>query len=154
MTLAWAVRRAIRIVFIQPGQPQQNADVERYNRTARYDWLAHHLFETLDEIQDFASRWWWAYDHDRPNMALGGITPKQKLVFAAQPLLFARSKNGGYWLFTPRKSDEICLLVALKPWAGDRLQPLPCQLERHSDRPLREMPGLVVACPSVKAQTG
>ena len=95
MTLAWAARRAIRIVFIQPGQPQQNADVERYNRTARYDWLAHHLFETLDEIQDFASRWWWAYDHDRPNMALGGITPKQKLVFAAQPLLFARSKNRG-----------------------------------------------------------
>ncbi|SHN26563.1 putative transposase [Duganella sacchari] len=83
VTMSWAARRGIRIDFIQPGQPQQNAYVERYNRTARYDWLAHHLFETLDEIQDFATRWLWTYNHDRPNMALGGITPKQKLALAA-----------------------------------------------------------------------
>jgi putative transposase len=25
----------------------------------------------------------WTYNHDRPNMALGGITPKQKLALAA-----------------------------------------------------------------------
>ena len=49
----------------------------------RYDWLAHHLFETLDEIQEFATHWLWTYNHDRPNMALGGITPKQKLALAA-----------------------------------------------------------------------
>jgi len=83
VTLAWAARRGIRIDFIQPGQPQQNAYVERYNRTVRYDWLAHHLFETLDEIQEFATRWLWTYNHARPNMALGGITPKQKLALAA-----------------------------------------------------------------------
>jgi putative transposase len=82
-TKTWAARRGIDIAFIQPGQPQQNAYVERYNRTVRYDWLAHHLFETLDEIQDFATRWLWTYNHDRPNMALGGITPKQKLALAA-----------------------------------------------------------------------
>lgn len=83
VTLAWAEKRGIRIDFIQPGQPQQNAYVERYNRTVRYDWLAHHLFETLDEIQDFATSWLWTYNHDRPNMGLGGITPKQKLALAA-----------------------------------------------------------------------
>ena len=83
VTLAWAAKRGIRIDFIQPGQPQQNAYVERYNRTVRYDWLAHHLFETLDGIQDFATRWLWTCNHDRPNMALGGITPKQKLALAA-----------------------------------------------------------------------
>jgi putative transposase len=41
------------------------------------------LFETLDEIQEFATNWLWTYNHDRPNMALGGITPKQKLALAA-----------------------------------------------------------------------
>jgi putative transposase len=61
----------------------------------RYDWLAHHLFETLDEIQDFATYWLGTYNHDWPNMALGGITPKQKLVMAVYPVLLARSKNGG-----------------------------------------------------------
>jgi putative transposase len=83
ITQAWAEKRGIRIEFIQPGQPQQNAYVERYNRTVRYDWLAHHLFETLDEIQNFATAWLWTYNHDRPNMGIGGITPKQKLALAA-----------------------------------------------------------------------
>jgi putative transposase len=83
VTVAWAEKHGIRIDFIQPGQPQQNAYVERYNRTVRYDWLAHHLFDTLDEIQEFATNWLWTYNHERPNMALGGITPKQKLALAA-----------------------------------------------------------------------
>jgi putative transposase len=52
VTLAWAASRGIRSDFIQPGQPQQNACVEHYNRTVRYDWLAHHLVEALDQIQE------------------------------------------------------------------------------------------------------
>jgi hypothetical protein len=52
-TKTWTAKHGIEIAFIQPGQPQQNAYVERYNRTVRYDWLAHHLFDSLDEIQDF-----------------------------------------------------------------------------------------------------
>lgn len=35
----WAEKRGIRLQFIQPGRPQQNACIERYNRTVRYDWL-------------------------------------------------------------------------------------------------------------------
>jgi putative transposase len=82
-TKNWAAKHGIEIAFIQPGQPQQNAYVERYNRTVRYDWLAHHLFDSLEEIQDFATRWLWTYNHDRPHMALGGITPIQTLALAA-----------------------------------------------------------------------
>ena len=41
------------------------------------------LFETLGEIQEFATNWLWTYNHDRPNIALGGITPRQKLALAA-----------------------------------------------------------------------
>ncbi len=29
--------------------------------------------------QDTATEWLWTYNHERPNMALGGITPAQKL---------------------------------------------------------------------------
>lgn len=79
----WADRWGIRLEYIQPGKPQQNAYVERYNRTVRYDWLAHYLFDTIEEVQEFATRWLWTYNHQRPNMALGGITPKQKLALAA-----------------------------------------------------------------------
>ena len=80
---AWAVQHDIRIEYIQPGKPQQNAYIERYNRTVRYDWLGQYLFETISEVQAFATRWLWTYNHERPNMALGGFTPKQKLAMAA-----------------------------------------------------------------------
>jgi putative transposase len=78
----WAKRKGITIEYIQPGKPQQNAYIERYNRTIRYDWLSHYLFDSVDEVQNFASDWLWTYNHERPNMALGGITPKQKLAMA------------------------------------------------------------------------
>ena len=69
----------IEISYIQPGKPQQNAYIERYNRTVRYDWLNQYYFESIDEVQNFATRWMWTYNHERPNMGLGGITRKQKL---------------------------------------------------------------------------
>ncbi|WP_404542892.1 IS3 family transposase [Dyella agri] len=81
--LTWAEQRGIRIEHIQPGKPQQNAYVERYNRTVRYDWLAQTLFDSIDEVQASATHWLWTYNHERPNMALGGITPMQKLALPA-----------------------------------------------------------------------
>ncbi len=65
--------------YIQPGNPQQNAYIERFNRTVLYDWLGHYLFESLNELQEFATNWLWVYNHERHNMALGGYTPKQRL---------------------------------------------------------------------------
>jgi putative transposase len=79
----WSARRGIRIEYIQPGKPQQNAYVERFNRTVRYDWLSQTLFGSIREAQDAATRWLWTYNNERPNMALGGITPRQKLAMAA-----------------------------------------------------------------------
>lgn len=79
----WAAQQQIRIEYIQPGKPQQNAYVERFNRTVRYDWLARHIFESMRQVQDAATRWLWTYNNDRPNMAPGGITPMQKLAMAA-----------------------------------------------------------------------
>lgn len=79
----WAMRNDITLEFIQPGSPQQNAYIERYNRTVRYDWLGQYLFESIDEVQRKATEWLWTYNNERPNMALGGITPIQKLGLAA-----------------------------------------------------------------------
>lgn len=35
--IAWAKKQDIEISYIQPGNPQQNAYIERFNRTVRYD---------------------------------------------------------------------------------------------------------------------
>ncbi|MGY0474241.1 integrase core domain-containing protein [Klebsiella pneumoniae subsp. pneumoniae] len=50
----WAQQKRIALRYIQPGNPQQNAYIERFNRTVRYDWLGHYLFESLNELQEFA----------------------------------------------------------------------------------------------------
>ena len=49
----WAEKNGITLVFIQPGNPQQNAYIERYNRTGRYDWLAQYLFDSIEEVQEY-----------------------------------------------------------------------------------------------------
>ena len=83
LLMQWADKRGIAIEYIQPGKPQQNAYIERYNRTVRHEWLDQNIFETIEEAQDQATEWLWTYNHDRPNMAIGGITPAMKLKTAA-----------------------------------------------------------------------
>jgi putative transposase len=79
----WAEKHKITLLFIQPGNPQQNAYVERYNRTVRYDWLNQYLFCTIEEVQDMATKWLWSYNNERPNTAIAGIPPRQKLKLVA-----------------------------------------------------------------------
>ena len=45
--------------------------------------LAQYVFGSLGQVQDYATKWIWNYNNERPNMALGGITPKQRLAMAA-----------------------------------------------------------------------
>ena len=79
----WAEQVGIDFQYIQPGKPQQNAYVERFNRTVRYEWLSQYYWSDLDVVRDFATKWAWFYNHERPNMALDGFTPKQRLAMAA-----------------------------------------------------------------------
>lgn len=84
----------VALLYIQPGNPQQNAYIERYNRTVRYVWLASNLFHDIEQVQDIATRWLWTYNHERPNMALG-ITPMQRLALAAWFHFWRPLKTGG-----------------------------------------------------------
>lgn len=77
--VAWASKHQITLSYIQPGKPQQNAYVERYNRTIRNKWLGTHIFHTIEEVQNQATAWLWTYNNDRPNMGIGGLTPAMKL---------------------------------------------------------------------------
>jgi putative transposase len=79
----WAEKQKIELQYIQPGNPQQNAYVERYNRTVRHEWLEMNEFTTIEEAQNTATQWLWTYNNERPNMALGGITPAMKLAQVA-----------------------------------------------------------------------
>jgi putative transposase len=41
------------------------------------------LFETIEEAQQIATGWLWTYNHERPNIGIGGVTPARKLELAA-----------------------------------------------------------------------
>ncbi len=75
----WANDRRITLMYIQPGKPTQNAYIERFNRTARHEWLDLHLFESVAHAQQLATEWLWIYNNERPNTAIGGIPPRRLL---------------------------------------------------------------------------
>ncbi|MCF1496260.1 IS3 family transposase [Agrobacterium vitis] len=81
--MEWAETQGMALSHIQPGKPQQNAYVERYNRTVRHEWLDQYIIESIGDAQEFATQWLWTYNNERPNMGIGGITPAQKLKMAA-----------------------------------------------------------------------
>ncbi len=83
LLVSWARDHNILIQYIQPGKPQQNAYIERYNRTVRHEWLNQHLFDSIEHARETATEWLWRYNNERPNMANGGFTPIQKLEQAA-----------------------------------------------------------------------
>ncbi|SLN70173.1 Integrase core domain protein [Roseovarius gaetbuli] len=78
-----AETHGIALAHIQPGQPQQNAYIERDNRTARHEWLDQYIINSIEDARHFATQWLWTYNNDRPNMGIGGITPAMKLKMAA-----------------------------------------------------------------------
>jgi len=75
--VAWAEQAGITIQYIQPGQPNQNAYVERFNRTYREEFLSLYLFRNLNEVREGTHRWRIDYNEHRPHDALGDLTPDE-----------------------------------------------------------------------------
>jgi putative transposase len=73
--IAWAKRKGITLWYTQPGNPQQNAYIERYNRTLRQDLLDRHQFTSIEHMNDLLTDYIWCYNHNRPHSALGGEPP-------------------------------------------------------------------------------
>jgi len=71
----WAEKHKIRLIFIQPGKPNQNAFIERFNRSFRTEVLNANLFNTIDEVQEAADQWVLDYNEYRPHESLGNIPP-------------------------------------------------------------------------------
>lgn len=71
----WCRRMDIAVRYIQPGKPNQNAYIERFNRTYREEVLNSYLFEDLDQVREITYNWLIAYNEGRPHDALGGLPP-------------------------------------------------------------------------------
>lgn len=71
----WCRERDIEIRYIQPGKPDQNAFIERFNRTYRNEVLDVYLFHTIAEVQEITDAWLERYNEIRPHDALGSLPP-------------------------------------------------------------------------------
>jgi putative transposase len=71
----WSDAEGMTIRYIQPGKPNQNAYVERLNRTLREKLLDQHLFASLDDVREAVYWWMLEYNEHRPHTALKDRTP-------------------------------------------------------------------------------
>ena len=71
----WCEENHVELAFIQPGKPQQNGFVERFNGSFRREFLDAYLFESLDQVREMAWFWRLDYNDERPHESLGDIPP-------------------------------------------------------------------------------
>ncbi len=75
----WTPSKQITLLYIHPGKPTQNAYIERFNRTAKHEWLELNIFEDIEHVQLLSTQWQWTYNHERPHSSIGGVPPSQFL---------------------------------------------------------------------------
>ena len=73
----WAYERGVRLHFIQPGKPVQNAFVESFNGKVRDECLNQTWFTGLGHARDIVAAWQQDYNDVRPHRSLGGMTPAE-----------------------------------------------------------------------------
>ncbi len=78
----WAKNAGMAIQYIQPGKPNQNAYIERFNRTLRNELLDQHLFVRLADVREATYWWMLEYNEERPHDSLGDLTPIEYAITA------------------------------------------------------------------------
>jgi putative transposase len=74
---AWAYERGIRLNFIRPGKPVDNAYIESFNGRFRDECLNEHWFVTMAQARRVIEKWRIEYNTERPHSSLGELTPEQ-----------------------------------------------------------------------------
>jgi putative transposase len=74
--LAWSKPAGVKLHFIDPGKPVQNAFIESFNGKLRDECLNQHWFVSLEEARRIIESWRLDYNTARPHSSLGYMTPE------------------------------------------------------------------------------
>jgi len=80
---AWSQERGVRLEFIQPGKPAQNAFAESFNGRLRDECLNANWFTSLSDARRKIENWRQDYNQQRPHSSLNYLPPAE---FARQQL--------------------------------------------------------------------
>ena len=74
---AWSEERRVRLEFIQPGKPVQNAYTESFNGRLRDECLNANWFTSLSDARRKIETWRNDYNQERPHSSLGYLSPSE-----------------------------------------------------------------------------
>ena len=73
----WAYRRGVKLDFIRPGKPVENAYIESFNGRFRDECLNENQFVSLQDARARIENWRIDYNTERPHSSLDGLTPAE-----------------------------------------------------------------------------
>lgn len=94
----WAYRRNVRLSFIRPGKPNENAYIESFNGKFRDECLNEHWFISLTHARSIIEAWRIEYNTERPHSSLANLTPEE---FASR-----RAEQNEIPVFLPADSNS------------------------------------------------
>jgi putative transposase len=94
---AWAYQRGVKLTFIRPGKPVENAYIESFNGRLRDECLNENWFLTLEHARRIIEEWRIDYNTARPHSSLGYLTPEE----------FIRQKTGKFSTGMPVEAESI-----------------------------------------------
>ena len=68
-------RKGVAQSFIEPGKPNQNAFIERFNKTYQTEILNAYVFESIAQVQQITDDWLVEYNEQRPRDSRGRVPP-------------------------------------------------------------------------------
>ncbi len=74
---AWSEERGVRLEFIQPGKPVQNAYIESFNGRLRDECLNANWFTSLRDARRKVEIWRLDYNQQRPHSSLDYLPPAE-----------------------------------------------------------------------------
>jgi putative transposase len=92
---AWAHEHGVRLDFIRPGKPVENAVIESFNGRLRDECLNANVFISLHDARQKIEAWRIDYNAHRPHGALGDLTPQE---FAEQAVQTGLQETANFQL--------------------------------------------------------
>lgn len=72
----WAHSNGVKLDYIRPGKPVENAYIESFNGRLREECLNLHWFSSIEDAKIKIEAWRKDYNEQRPHSALGQETPR------------------------------------------------------------------------------